>query len=123
MLICDDSLGFPTLLQAWLREDGRFSVVGRAKNGAEGRAMVAEHRPDALVLDLLLPDEPDTAALVRDLRASHPPLRILLISSLHAEALAEAAKATGVDGHCGKAAQADEFAQSLHEALAAQPPA
>jgi DNA-binding NarL/FixJ family response regulator len=117
VLICDDSLGFPTLLQAWLREDGRFTVVGRAKNGAEGRAMVEQERPDAIVLDLLLPDEPDTPALVRDLREAHPPLRVLLISSLHLDGLAAAAEASGADGFCGKAAQADEFAERLQAVL------
>lgn len=117
VLICDDSLGFPTLLQAWLSEDGRFEVVGRAKNGAEGRAMVEEHRPDALVLDLLLPDVADAGELVRELRVLHPPLRILLISSLHADALAQAADAAGVDGWCGKAASSDEVAGRLGAVL------
>lgn len=114
VLICDDSLGFPTLVQTWLREDGRFDVVGLATGGEQAKRMVAEERPDLLVLDLVLPDAPDSPALVGVLRALHPSLRIMMVSSLHAEALANAAAAAGVDGVCTKAATARELTDRLY---------
>jgi DNA-binding NarL/FixJ family response regulator len=114
VLICDDSLGFPTLVQTWLREDGRFAVVGLAPGGERAKAMVAELRPDALVLDLVLPDVPDSPALVRALRALHPALRIMMVSSLHQQALENAASAAGADGYCNKGATADELTDRLY---------
>ena len=114
VLICDDSLGFPTLVQTWLRDDPRFEPIGVAKNGANVRRLVAEQLPDLLVLDLLLPDTPEPAELVGALRASHPALRILLVSSLQTEALGEAARAVGADGFCTKGAPADELTARLY---------
>lgn len=114
MLICDDSLGFPTLVQTWLRNDGRFDVVGLATGGEQAKRMVADTAPDAIVLDLVLPDVADPTVLVADLRALHPPLRVLLVSSLHAEALESAAAETGADGVCNKGATPDELAERLY---------
>lgn len=114
VLICDDSLGFPTLVQTWLRDDPRFEPVGVAKNGDAVRRLVEEQRPDLLVLDLLLPDAPDPAELVRALRAAHSTLRILLVSSLQREPLAEAAQTAGADGFCTKGVPADELTDRLY---------
>lgn len=114
VLVCDDSLGFPTLVQTWLRDDGRFAVAGLATGGEQAKSMVAELRPDALVLDLVLPDAPDPPALVAELRERHPPLRILLVSSLHQEGLAAAAAAAAADGYCNKGATARELCDELY---------
>lgn len=114
VLICDDSLGFPTLVRTWLRNDGRFEVTGLATGGEQAKRMVAEDPPDAIVLDLVLPDVADPAVLAAELRTIHPPLRILLVSSLHAEALESAAAATTADGVSNKSATADELADRLY---------
>jgi CheY-like chemotaxis protein len=119
VLVCDDSLGFPTLVQTWLRDDGRFAPVGLATGGEQAKQMVGELRPDAILLDLVLPDAPDSPALVGALRTIHPPLRVLLISSLHAEGLAEAAQKASVDGHCNKGATAAELCERLYGVLTA----
>jgi two-component system capsular synthesis response regulator RcsB len=116
VLVCDDSLGFPTLVQTWLRDDGRFEVVGLARGGEEAKRMIASERPDALVLDLLLPDVPDAPALVTQLRELHPPLRIMLVSSLQMAQLEAAAEASGVDGVCNKGASAQELTDRLYAA-------
>ena len=114
VLVCDDSLGFPTLVQTWLREDGRFDVVGLAKSGSEAKTMVASERPDLLVLDLLLPDVPDSPALVAELRELHPALRIMLVSSLQMEQLEAAARSAGVEGVCNKGASSSELTEKLY---------
>ena len=114
VLVCDDSLGFPTLVQTWLRDDGRFDVIGLVKTGTQARDAVEAERPDLIVLDLLLPDSPDPADLVRRLREAHPPLRVLMVSSLHPEALEDAGRAAGADGVCNKGAAAAELAERLY---------
>ena len=35
LLVCDDSLGFPALVSAWLKADDRFEHVGTAADGGE----------------------------------------------------------------------------------------
>ena len=114
VLICDDSLGFPSLVRTWLTADGRFEVVGLAPGGVVAKQLVEELQPDALVLDLVLPDAPDCPALVRELRELHPPLRIMLVSSLQMEQLRNAAQAARVDGVCNKGATAQELSSALY---------
>lgn len=114
VLVCDDSLGFPTLVRTWLREDGRFEVVGLAAGGEQAKTLTTEQRPDVLLLDLVLPDAPDPTVLVAALRVLHPPVRILMISSLQDDALQSAAVAAGADGYCNKAATATELTDRLY---------
>jgi DNA-binding NarL/FixJ family response regulator len=120
VLVCDDSLGFPALVRAWLNNDERFTVVGLARGGEEAKEMVAASHPDLLVLDFMLPDSDDPAVLVSALRALHPPLRIVLISSLRMEELSAAARSAGVDGVCNKAATAQELTDALYAAAGAE---
>jgi two-component system capsular synthesis response regulator RcsB len=119
VLICDDSLGFPALVRAWLNNDDRFTVVGLAHGGEEAQAMVAASHPDLLVLDFMLPDVADPATLVSALRVLHPALRIVMISSLRMEELRSAARSAGVDGVCNKAATAQELTDALYAAAGA----
>jgi DNA-binding NarL/FixJ family response regulator len=113
-LICDDSPGFPTLVRTWLRADGRFEVVGLAKSGEQAKHMASELGPDVIALDLVLPDVADPATLVAELRALHPPLRIMIVSSLHTGALESATAAAGADGCCEKSATAAVLTERLY---------
>ena len=105
--ICDDSLGFPVLLGAWLRADARFDVVGTVDTGERLKDLVSDQRPDVVLPDLVLPDVPEPPALVRDLRARHDGVRIVLMSSMVEDELAREAKAAGVEAFMNKSATAD----------------
>ena len=119
VLICDDSLGFPTLIRTWLRDDARFEPVGVAKTAEEARVLVPEQRPDVLVLDLLLPDSADPSQLVRELRTLHPGMRIMLVSSLQQDALEERGRDVGADGVCTKGATAEVLTDRLYAVASA----
>lgn len=104
--ICDDSIGFRSLVRSWIRAEPGLELVGVAEDGAQVRQVVADRRPDVLVLDLVLPDVDDSPALVAELRAGHPGMRIVLMSSLQAQELERAAGAAGTDAHLHKATTA-----------------
>lgn len=55
-------------------------VVAEAASAADGLALVAEHRPDVLLLDLSLP-ELDGYAVIARVRRLHPGTRIVVMSS------------------------------------------
>jgi two-component system OmpR family response regulator len=109
LVICDDSIGFPALVRAWLKPEPGIEVVGTAKSGGEALTMVGELQPDVLLLDLLLPDVPDPAPLVRRLRAAAPDMRIVLVSSMHVRELEHAGRNAGVDAVCGKGSTDQEL--------------
>jgi len=56
IVIADDHAVLRESLAALLASQGDFLVEGRAANGQEALALVQEHPPDVLVLDLFMPD-------------------------------------------------------------------
>ena len=80
-----------------LREYPEFEVLDRCSSGAEALAAAMRHRPDILVLDLLMPGM-DGLAVVRSLKESDaPPAVVLLTAQLHEDQLIEALR-LGVRG-------------------------
>src|SRR3954462_1252625 len=79
VLIVDDAPGFRRIARTLLEARG-LAVAGEAADAAEARAVVAQSQPDALLLDVNLPDTTGPA-LARELRAAHPGLRTLLTST------------------------------------------
>lgn len=56
LVIADDHVGVRQMLVLLLRGDDRYQVVGEARTGLEALTVCREHRPDLLVLDLMLPE-------------------------------------------------------------------
>jgi DNA-binding NarL/FixJ family response regulator len=79
VLLVDDDDAFRRSAAEVLAERG-YDVVGQAGTIAEARAAVARLHPDALLLDVNLPDG-DGVALATELTADGGPLRVLLTST------------------------------------------
>jgi DNA-binding response OmpR family regulator len=78
ILVVDDDAGLRELLEHYLTEQGfRVSSVG---DGAAMDRLLVEHRPDLVILDLMLPGE-DGLSIAKRLRASHDGLPILMLSA------------------------------------------
>jgi DNA-binding NarL/FixJ family response regulator len=71
VLIVDDHPLFRAGVVAVLNNDPAWEVCAQARNPAEALALVAQTRPDAAVVDLMLQDD-DGLKLVRDLRREAP---------------------------------------------------
>ena len=118
LLICDDAVAFSVLFTRWMR-DCDVEVIGPARTAEEALAMAGEQRPEIIVVDHLLPDA-TSAELVPRLREALPDARILLISSLPEQQLAEAAAEIDVDARITKAARPEELCAAV-QALLDQP--
>jgi DNA-binding NarL/FixJ family response regulator len=79
VLVVDDDTQFRELTARALRSWG-YAVVGEAGTVAEGLARSAELRPDAVLVDIGLPDG-DGLELAERLAALARPPRVVLISS------------------------------------------
>src|SRR4028119_1246001 len=76
VLVVDDHVGFRTLARLLLTAGG-FVVVGEAGTGAEALSCSALLRPDAVLLDVQLPDLTRFAASARRRERSDSPAVVL----------------------------------------------
>ena len=89
ILVVDDDPGFRRAARRLLG-DAALDVVAEAGDAAEAREHAAHAEPDAVLLDVHLPDG-DGMGLARELMAAWPELRVVLTSSdPDAEAAADA---------------------------------
>jgi DNA-binding NarL/FixJ family response regulator len=79
VLIVDDDGDFRRTASRLLAERG-YRVVGQAGSVAAARLAIDELRPDAVLLDINLPDG-NGISLAEELANSHPDVRVLLTSS------------------------------------------
>jgi DNA-binding NarL/FixJ family response regulator len=101
LFIIDDDDAFRETIERVLRARG-YDVVGQAGTVADARAAVAALRPDALLVDVHLPDGNgiDFAGELTRLSADQP--RILLTSSDAGSAPTRLVEASGATGFVAK---------------------
>jgi DNA-binding NarL/FixJ family response regulator len=117
--VCDDARAVKMFLRHVLEEEGDMRVVCSTSSGRALLDQLADHRPDALLLDLLLPDVPDPRALVREVREQAPDTAILLISNMPPFRLKEEAERLGVDGWLPKAHKPEDLRAAVRRIVAA----
>jgi len=118
--VCDDARAVKLFLRHVLEEEGDIAVVSSTSTGRDALTELAEHRPDVLLLDLVLPDVLEPAKLVRDLRERSPATAIVLISNLPAFRLEAEAERLGADGWTTKAHKPAELREAVRSVI---PPA
>ena len=117
LAVCDDARAVKLFLRHVLEEEGDIGVVSSTSTGQDALAELAEHRPDVLLLDLVLPDVPEPADLVASLRDASPDTAIVLISNLPAFRLEAEAERLGADGWTTKAHKPEELREAVRAAM------
>jgi DNA-binding NarL/FixJ family response regulator len=94
-----------------------IDVVGSATNGQEAISLVAEHKPDAILLDLHMPvlDGVETAKI---LTRDHPDVAIVVLTTFADDATVLAALHAGARGYLTKDADRADIASALRSAAA-----
>jgi DNA-binding NarL/FixJ family response regulator len=93
-----------------------LEVCGEAETPKAARAAIRELDPDVVVIEISL-KQGDGIELLRDVRAHHPQLAVLVLS-MHDEAIyAERMLAAGANGYITKRAPSDQFLASLRRVL------
>jgi len=101
VLIVDDDPGFGRAAAEMLADRG-YRVLGQATSAADALALCEELTPDALLVDVRLPDG-DGAALAAQLRARPQPPVVLLTSSDAGAVPPETLRDSGASGFVPKA--------------------
>lgn len=110
VILIDDDTVFSAVLARALRARG--FEVDTAADGASALERVREAKPDSAVLDLKLGAE-NGLALIPDLLAARPGLRILLLTGYASIATAVEAIKRGAHDYLAKPVDADQVAQAL----------
>jgi DNA-binding NarL/FixJ family response regulator len=117
--VCDDARAVKFFLRHVLEEDGDIEVVSATSTGKEGLEDLLQCRPHVLLLDLVLPDVPEPAVLVREIRQRSPETAIVLISNMPPFSLEKEAQRLDTDGWMPKAAKPAQLREAVRQAVAA----
>jgi two-component system nitrate/nitrite response regulator NarL len=115
--VCDDARAVKFFLRHVLEEDGDIEVVSATSTGAEALAQLATCPADVLLLDLVLPDVPEPAELVSQIRENAPQTAIVLISNMPPFSLEKEAERLQTDGWMPKAAKPAQLRDAVRQAL------
>lgn len=96
LLVIDDAMIIREMIKDAAREDG-WEIAGQATNGQEGIEQYEKLRPDAVTLDLVMPEFDGLYAL-RGIKQFDASARVLVVSALdQPEILKEALKGGAAD--------------------------
>jgi DNA-binding NarL/FixJ family response regulator len=94
-------------------------VVGAAGDGEQAVALVAEHRPDVLLVDLRMP-RCDGVEATRRVREQYPETEVVVLTTYTDDDSVLSALRAGARGFLTKDADAEAIARALHAAAAGQ---
>lgn len=116
VLIVDDHPIVRQGLKRMIESEPDLEMCGEAATEAQARRAIRELEPDIVIVDLAL-EEGDGLELVRDVRAHHPEVPMLVLS-MHDETIyAERLLSEGASGYIMKQAAADQLLNALRTVL------
>ena len=112
ILLADDSREFRQLLSLLLSRDDCFDVVAEANNGIEAIEMTKEKQPDVILLDISMPGMDGLQALPA-LKESHPPVKVIVLSSFSAAEMKETTAELGAEAYLEKGELMETIRQTI----------
>lgn len=116
VLLVDDHPIVRQGLSRIIANEPGLAVCGEAESVREARQAVRDLEPDVVVVDLSL-KEGDGIELVRELRAHHPALPLLVLSMHDELVYAGRLLAAGANGYIMKHAASEQFIGALRQVL------
>ncbi len=121
VLIADDHAVVRQGLRTFLDLQADIDVVGEASDGEEAVAAAAEHAPDVILLDLVMPGLDGIGAL-RRLRETAPSSRVIVLTSFGEDERLFTALRAGAVGYLLKDVEPAELVRGIRTAHAGQSP-
>lgn len=112
VLAVDDQALFRTGLGRLLDEDPRVEIVGGASDGEEALRLVAELRPDVVLMDIKMP-KLDGVEATRRICVSHPDVKVLILTTFEADSYVLQALKAGASGYVLKDCQPEAIIASI----------
>jgi len=119
VLIADDQTLFRVGLARLLEEYPRVEIVGQAADGAEAVKLVGTLKPDVVLMDLKMPNL-DGIEATRQIAASQPSVKVLLLTTFEADNHVIQALKAGASGYILKDSKPDSIVSSLLAVMAGE---
>jgi DNA-binding NarL/FixJ family response regulator len=115
VLIVDDHAMVQQGIATFIELQDDIELAGEAANGREAVARVDELVPDVVLMDLVMP-EMDGVTATREIKARHPEVKVLALTSFVNDAEIAPALRAGASGYLLKDLSADELMKAIRSA-------
>jgi DNA-binding NarL/FixJ family response regulator len=115
-LLADDHRLMIAAVRTALEREDDIDIVGTTTDAANVLPLVAELRPDVVVLDVLMP-QIDGLAILERVRARFPEVNVVLLSASEDESLVRRAREGGASAFVHKQIDPHELAPILRRAI------
>jgi DNA-binding NarL/FixJ family response regulator len=112
VVVGDDSRTALLSLCRYLEFDGQFEIVGTASDGLQVMNQAERLRPDLVLTDLCMPRMTGLEA-AKELRKSHPELRILIFTEMSGPCLQAECLRCGADGFVEKSRMPERLMEEV----------
>lgn len=119
VLLADDHSVVRKGLRGFLELDDSFEIVGEAANGEEAVELAAQHKPDVVLMDILMP-KMDGIAATEIIRRDLPDTEVIALTSVLEDAAVVGAVRAGAIGYLLKDVEGDDLCKAIKAAAAGQ---
>jgi NarL family two-component system response regulator LiaR len=119
IVLADDHVVLRQGLRMLLAEESDLDVIAEADNGQEAIDLVRQHRPDLVLMDLVMP-ELDGISATEILHSQHPEVRVVILSSLEEDSAVVSAVRAGAIGYLRKNVPIEVLVRTIRGAAQGQ---
>ena len=117
LMIVDDHAVVRSGLSKFLKINKDLQLVGEASDGDEAIKLVSLHKPDVVLMDLMMPGI-DGVTATREIHKKHPEIKIIALTSFSDQNMVQGALQAGAIGYLQKNVTAAELASAIRSAHA-----
>ena len=115
-MIADDHRLMLDGVRRALEADGSFEIVGETQSGTQVLPIVAQTRPDVVVLDVRMP-QMDGLACLDEIKRRFPEIKVVMLSASTSPDLIETALRRGASAYVLKSVDPSDLPSTLRQAV------
>jgi NarL family two-component system response regulator LiaR len=116
ILLVDDHAVVRSGLSKFLLVNKDLKLVGEASDGAEAIQMVSLHKPDVVLMDLMMPGV-DGIAATREIHQKYPKVKVIALTSFAEQNMVQGALQAGAISYLQKNVTARELGNAIRAAF------
>lgn len=117
VVLADDHVFVRDGIKSLLENEANIEVVGEAIDGSDALEVVAETKPELLIVDIRMPNLTGIE-VVEKLRSENNSVKIIMLSMHESEEYVLKSIKAGADGYLLKGSSKEEFLKALHTVAA-----